>query len=797
MSNKRPIVRRRLPYLFLAGVLLAASQARPADDVKLAEDAPGPLTPEQSRQLFAVPAGFRVELVASEPHLADPVAMAFDARGRILVCEIHGYNLEGYYDVLELNKSGGLDRQVRRILANDEAIRRAALDQYGTVKRLEDTDGDGKFDRSFVLADRLPPCYGLVPARDGVIVLCAPDIIYLADRDDDGVAEVRETLFTGFGVGEMWTRINNPRWGIDNWIYAVSGQGSGGVIRGPHLREPVRLGSVCFRFRADGSALQAASGTTHGFGQAIDDWGQRFLCTNQQHALHVIPIPDRYLARNPFYAAPNLTVDISSYGHPARVYPISLPDPWRRARAADPEWVKFYGAMEATANGYFTAASGQTIYAAAAYPAEFRGNHFSVDNAQNLIHRCLLIPDGVSFRAERPQRDERSEFLTSSEQWFRPVNMLTGPDGMLYVVDMYRDVIEDYSAIPRYLQQLYVRSLIAGAQRGRIWRIVAGEDSSGQQVDLTAETGSQLALRLSDDNAWRRLTAQRLLVERQDRSVVPRLEKLAADGPAPLPRMHALYTLEGLGSLSPSLVVSALGDASPEVRVHAMQLAEQWLVRREVLECVMRLGNDSDVRVRLQCALTLGESSAPDVITALARLAVRQDQDRWIEAAIVSSSAAIADQLLVALLTADGTASPRRTLVQSLAEVVGAQHDPSRIAGLLSTLGQLPAQAGASFGVTCLTGLAVGLDRGRATTYDAPEMVDAIRGLMVHADRDVRKLTLRVASKLKVDQTAEMKAILQEAREQACDEECAVAERIESVALLSRCAVPGSAIGRE
>ncbi|MHB8862248.1 MAG: DUF7133 domain-containing protein, partial [Pirellulaceae bacterium] len=197
--------------------------AAQADEIQLADDAPGPLSVAESQMQFRVPEGFRVEIVASEPHLADPVAMAFDAQGRILVCEIHGYNLEGYLDVLQLNKSGHLDRQVRRVPASDEAIEQAAQEQYGTVKRLEDTDGDGRFDRSTVLADRLPPCYGVVPARDGVIVFCAPDIIYLGDTNDDGQTDVREVLFTGFGVGELWTRINNPRWGVDNWIYGVSG----------------------------------------------------------------------------------------------------------------------------------------------------------------------------------------------------------------------------------------------------------------------------------------------------------------------------------------------------------------------------------------------------------------------------------------------------------------------------------------------------------------------------------------------------------------------------------------------
>ena len=217
--------------LFMFAILsLIAPCAVQAQGVDLATDAPVALSPEESQKLFQLTPGFHIELVASEPQLADPVAMAFDAQGRIVVCEIHGYNLEGYLDILELNKTGELDTAVRRIPANDKAIEQAEKDQYGTVKLLTDTDGDGRFEHCSVLADRLPPCYGVVPALGGVIVLCAPDIVFLADRDNDGHAEVRKTLFTGFGVGEMWTRINNPRWGVDNWIYAVSGAGSAGTI---------------------------------------------------------------------------------------------------------------------------------------------------------------------------------------------------------------------------------------------------------------------------------------------------------------------------------------------------------------------------------------------------------------------------------------------------------------------------------------------------------------------------------------------------------------------------------------
>src|SRR5262249_43100060 len=153
-------------------------------------------------------------------------------------------NLDGYLDILELNKTGKLDREVRRVRhASPENQAKAHQETYGTVKLLRDTDGDGRMDRADVWADRLPPCYGVIAARSGVIVICAPDIIFLADRDGDGQAEVRETMFTGFARELIERGISNPCWGPDNWIYVAAG-GGGGTITGPKLSQPVVIGQT-------------------------------------------------------------------------------------------------------------------------------------------------------------------------------------------------------------------------------------------------------------------------------------------------------------------------------------------------------------------------------------------------------------------------------------------------------------------------------------------------------------------------------------------------------------------------
>ncbi len=792
----RPGLSRAIPFRawMVAGAILGLlAGTLSADEIPVATDAPGPLSPADSQRLFRVPRGLRVELVASEPFLADPVAMAFDARGRILVCELHGYNLEGYLDTLELNKTGQLDRQVRRIPASDEAIRRAAEDQFGTVKRLEDTDGDGRVDRATVLADRLPPCYGVVPARDGVIVFCAPEIIYLRDADEDGDVSPGEVLLTGFGADEMWTRINNPRWGLDNWIYGVSGMNSGGTIRGPHLPQDVTISSVCFRFRADGSALEPASGWTHGFGQAMDEWGDQFLCTNQQHVLHVIPIAHHYLMRNPYFAAPDLVRNISDYGHPARVYPTSRPDPWRRQRAADPEWVRFYGVAEATANGYFTAASGQTIYLGDGLPAEYYGNHFSVDNAQNLVHRCLLTPRGVTYSAARPDPDEQCEFLTSTEQWFRPVNLLTGPDGMLYIVDMYRDIIEDYSAIPRYLQQLYLPSLIAGADRGRIWRVVPEGSHTSWRVDLAQLTSAELVPHLAHCNVWWQETAQRLLVERQDRSVAGLLDDQLRRGEVAVGRLRALYVLDGLGLLAPAAVIAALGDESPRVRVHALRLAERWAADTAVWRAMLSLEHDRHPRVALQLALSLGASESPAAVAALARLACREQMDRYLEDAIVSSSLSTADQL-VAILIQDPDRTPTDSLFRSLCAAVGARRDERQLGQLLATLGQLGDASRAESRAACLEGLLDGLRRSSPRGVSTPGIVRSIQQLLRSERDETRRLAVQVASQLQVQELEEMQLLFAAARAQALDDAAPLDARVEALGLLAA-APPGSLSG--
>ena len=301
-----------------------------------------------------------------------------------------------------------------------------------------------------------------------------------------GITTARSTsarrYLRGFAVTYLERGINNPRFGLDNWIYVAAGAG-GGTIKGPHLDKPVVMGRTDFRIKPDGSAIEPVSGTNRTFGLEMTATNDRFLISGGRHALYNVPLAYNYLSRNPFVPSPDPVISASSYNE---VFPLSKPHPWRLARSKDPAWVKFYGQRETTANGYFTSACGMAVYRAKAFPREYWGNYFCCEPSQNLIHRCLLERDGSGFKVRRAPGETQSEFLASTDQWFRPMNLRIGPDGAIYIVDMYREIIEDFSAIPRFLQQQY--NLMNGHDRGRIWRLAytgAGKSTQSPAAPAT------------------------------------------------------------------------------------------------------------------------------------------------------------------------------------------------------------------------------------------------------------------------------------------------------------------------
>lgn len=647
-------------------------------------DAPKPTTPEQSAAAFKLPDGFRMEVVASEPLIASPSAVCWDERGRMFVSELHGYNLAGQLDIEELNRTGKLDTQVRRVQADEKFKRAAQAGTFGVVKLLRDTNGDGRMDAADVWATNLPPVYGLVPARGGVIVACAPNIVFLADLDGDGKAETREVLFTGFPTGELERGINAPQWSADGWIYFGRGWG-GGKITGPHLPEPAQLPGSDFRIRADGSAIEPVTGATHTFGFAMTESGDRFTVTTTVPGIFIAPLPWRYLARNPDAATPSLEAATGD----RRAYSISKPHPWRQKRADDPAYFKYYnsryGAAESEADGWFTAACGPMVYQDRVLP-ELRGQYFVCEPAGNLIHRALVEADGSALKIRRAPGEEKSEFAASTDAWTHPMNLTHGPDGCIWVTDYYREIIEDYSAIPRHLQQQY--GVYAGHDRGRIYRLTHRDATRAPAADMSALDAKALAHECASPLFWRRQTAQRLLVERGEANSVLTLRELLGDKSAePSTVIIPLRTLDQLGALTPSDVQPFVSHADPAVRVQALQLADRWFAKEEgrsLLDtALVAAAAEQNPRVQIQFALSLGEARDPRAFAMLSQFAREKLGVRWMDAALLSSLHGRGLEMLDALLRDPGGSAP---LLPPLAQSIAARRDESELAGTLGLI---------------------------------------------------------------------------------------------------------------
>lgn len=653
------------------------------------DDAPRPLSPAESAKAFALPPGMKIELIASEPLIREPSGVCWDERGRMFVCELHGYNVEGQHDIDELNKSGELDLQVRRIQASEEAKKKAEAETYGTVKLLLDTDGDGVMDKAEVWADRLPPCYGIAPGNGGIIVACAPDIVFLKDTDGDNKPDVQEKLFTGFGTGALERGINAPTWGPDNWLYFGRGW-AGGAITGPHLAKPVTLPATDFRIRADGSAIEPVSGSTKTIGMAFTESGDRFVATTTHPGLFVTPIPWRYLARNPDAAAPVLDSPASD---DTKVYPIAPTHPWRLKREQHAEYFAFYRKIslsDAAASGYFTSACSPLVYHDSVLPG-LHGHYLVCEPAQNLVHRAEIVRDSTRLRLQRVKGEEHSEFLASRDAWFHPMSLATSPDGCLAIVDFYREIIEDYSAIPRHLQQQY--GVINGHDRGRIWKLVPETLAKSASNNLSALDDAALVKELSSPLSWRRRTAQRLLVERGAKAEPAALAKIVHDQAGdPGAAIAALYTLEGLGLLNNDVLTSLNDVQIPEVQVHLLRCAELYFIsdpqamaeRNSTVELNLPAMNLTAPQAVLQATLSLGESvlvaTNPKILANYAR---SFGQLRWMDAAIASSAHKQEPSILRELAKAPGKADPVMT---NLAGIIAARGEAKEITESIAAL---------------------------------------------------------------------------------------------------------------
>ena len=550
---------------------------------------------------FQLEPGLRIELIAADPLVGDPAAFAFDENGVMYVAENRGYP-----DPAE----GGTPTK------------------SGIIARLEDRDGDGRFDHRTELVTGLTYPNGIMVWRGGVFVTCAPDIFYFKDTNGDGIADVRKVVLTGFNADKTaQIRTSHPTLGMDGWIYVTSGLNGGNVTSPEHPdRDAVAFSPADGRFHPETLEFQTTGGRSQ-FGLTFDPYGRRFGASNR-HPLQQIVIEPWYLKRNPHLLFNQTVQNVAKAEAEAVVYPIS-----NAVTSAD-FIPKLIGLSH---KGTFTSACSPIIYNGTALNADHRGNAFICEPAQNLVQRQIMSADGVSFRSERAY--ENREFLASSDSWFNPVFLSHGPDGALYLADMYRKVIDHPSYVPEAARGGL--DFQSGKNKGRIYRIVKKEftqKTAPKEVRLGSSSSSKdLVLSLESKEEWVRATAHRLLLERLDPTAIPMLTDLAKKGELPEGRVRALWLLQSLGALDVELLERAIRDKESGVREQAVSLSGKLKDKYpDLIHSLIEATKDDDMRVRYLSSLELGSVDTEKVIHALAKVAAQDGQNPWSRAGVLS-----------------------------------------------------------------------------------------------------------------------------------------------------------------
>lgn len=630
-----------------------------------------PYRVDDALRTFRIEPGFHIERFASEPAVEGPVAMDIDEDGRVYVVEDRGYPL-----------------------STDNLLGRVKLMQGNRVT---------------VFADKLMMPTGVMRWKKGILVTDAPSVWYFEDTDGDGKADVKKVVLTGFAVTNPQHTVNNPVYGLDNWIYLAHEGPATAIIykkqfgdRGSDIRFPGRPDAPALkehnrnvRFRPDTYKLEALSGSSQ-YGHAFDDWGHQYTLNNSDHSRQEV-IAARYLERNPDLPVSSAMQQISDHGAAARVFPITIHP-------------RFEMLTEA---GEFTSACGLTWY---------RGSLFVAEPVHNIVHQDLVSPSGATFVSRRAHPDV--EFLASTDAWFRPVNFYAGPDGALYVMDFYRLVIEH----PEWMstEAAHSHDLTKGIDRGRIYRIVPDGAPAPRPVKLGSASNGELVRELENSNIWWRRTAQRLLVDRRAVDVAPDLARMAHQSQSAVGRLHALWTLEGLGKLGEPEISAALADREAGVRENAVVLAES---RPALAPKLIAMAKDPDVHVRFQLLKTMGSFNSPQAAAARDELLARDMEDKWFQIAALSAGSSEAPRLYARAVSGEQTPGGA-DFIRQTAMMIGARGRNAEIRNLLERVARAKQGNAEWWRAASLEGLAAGLRGGAAvlagreplllTLFDSP-----------------------------------------------------------------------------
>ena len=506
-----------------------------------------------------MPPGYRLELVASEPLIQDPVLIDWDPAGRLWAVELPGY-------MRDINATG-------------------EHDPIGRIVVLEDTNGDGAMDRRTVFADGLIQPLAMKVLEQGVLVGEPPNIWLMRDTDGDLRNDRKDLVTSGYGRRETNVEVNANAllWGLDNRIH-MSGTGTDMVLR-----------YVDRTFKVQRSLSRGQWGATQ------DDSGRVFRNHNES-VLHVDLVPAPYFARNP-------TLLRTRGSHEALQDPAgNINDVWPAHQTPGTNRAYQHGILRGDGTlAAYTAACGPVVYRGDRLPSDVYGNVFVAEPTANVVSRFILSDDGTTLRARKAYK--RAEFLSSTDERFRPVYLSNGPDGTLYVVDIYRGIIQHHTYITEYLRdQIASRALERPIGLGRIYRVVHDSTVRDRTTLPPNAPASRLVDFVSHPNGWWRDAAQRLIVERGDPSVAPALAALAETAADWRTRVHALWTLDGLNAVTPATVMKALADSSRDVRVAALRISERWLGEKQhqLQPRVVALAGDQDWAVRQQAVASMG-----------------------------------------------------------------------------------------------------------------------------------------------------------------------------------------------
>jgi mono/diheme cytochrome c family protein/glucose/arabinose dehydrogenase len=684
------------------------NRAWPAAVRETPEKAPV-LSAEEELKTFVLPPGYRVELVAKEPLVIDPIAIDFDADGRMWVLEMPGF----------MSETGG---------ANSRA-------PINSVVVLEDGNDDGVMDKRTVFADGLVLPRAFKVLDNGALVGEPPNLWFMRDTNGDLKVDARELVSETYGrlAGSIEHNANSLLWGLDNVMYTSEHD---------------------WHLRLKNGKFETMPAPARGqWGASMDDAGRIFRNFNDA-PLFADFIAARYYARNP-----NLVRTRGLY-EPLITREESVIWPVRQTRGVNRGYRdQFFrpDGSSLTIQGVGT----PVVYRGDRLPRELYGDAFITDSTTNLVHRYKIVDDG-SGRLKAVDAYAKGEILASWDERFRPVNMLGAPDGTLYVVDMYRGIVQEQIYWTDFLRDyINARDLVAPVKLGRIWRLTHETTKRDRKPALSKASPLELVKTLSHPNGWWRDTAQQLIVQRGEKSVVPQLTLLAANTSVDWrTRLHALWTLDGLDAIEIESVQKALGDSSPDVRAAAIRLSERWLGQpaHPLVSAVFRLMNDPSWTVRRQLAATAGELPETERIDRSVALLAQYGNDpvlvdatisglRGKEAAVLArvTGARPADPDAIAMLTAAVARSGDVAAVQGL---VARVTDPAASSALRTAVLQ-GLDAGLSGGSGGRGGRGLGGGRGAPATKPIAlqaEPTELVR--LAAAGGEVGRLARRVAARI-------------------------------------------------